>query len=405
MNKRNRFPLPHILLIFMMFLPQAKAQNHWFDEIKPIDGIIILDETPQEIKDLQMGDTFTPSVDIFLGLDKDTTTGTDRLSGDVVGNGRIWNDPSKPGMDDYLFVSPEERDDRNSSFDTFLEYMGINPEHARSGDVVGNGGGIHESQAYFYYHNLAKHIVSTFDQDFVSFSQDEKKVLREILNLMPLFGEQGKIVFLNPVQYPGFFFDEEVDEAPRLAKTGFDHSYPIFFNREMVYESFEKNTGIWISILIHELGHQAGVANHNLLEELGAKVALVASTDKELLKYEFDKNNTLEVVVYNHSFVNGFADVNITFRDQSSSLEGLAGQEIRDVCENLSFGGIQFENLHWESRPEVSDDGSHVIVNAKAWAKVKCHDKNTGVFYDRSRDVTFNVEIYTEEVKAHLKMK
>lgn len=406
MKMRNRIPLIKILLVLLMVLPYAKAQSSETKKFENVDGIIVVDEIPEGLSNFQMGDPLTPSVEIFLGLDKNkTNSGTSALSGDVVGNGRLWDDPAMPGMDDHLFISPEDRNNRNDHFNTFLEYMGIDPEQARSGDVVGNGGGVHESQAYFYYHNLAKHIVSTFDQEFVVFSDDEKKVLREILNLMPLFGEQGKLVFLSPEQYPGFFFDEEVDQAPRLAKTGYDHKYPIFFNRAMVYESFEKNTGTWISILIHELGHQVGVANHNLLEELGAKVALVASTEKEQLKYEFNKENVLEVIVYNHSFVNGVADVNITFRDQSAPLSGLAGKEVRDVCGNLSFGGIQFQNLHWNSRPKVSRDGTHVQVHANAWAKVKCHDKNTGVFYDRSRDVSFKVEIYTKEVKAKLEME
>lgn len=377
--KKQKLSILHIFLIFAVFATKISAKMH---EMTPTS---VLNETPLEM----------------VILNQVHSIETEARSGDVVGNGRIWDNPSL----DHLFLSPEEREDRNDRFDIFLDLMGIDPSEARSGDVVGNGGGVYETQAYFYYHNLAKHIVSTFDQDFVKFTDDEIVVLRRILDHMPLFGEQGKLVFLSQASQPGFFFEQNVDEAPRLAKTGFSFSYPIFINREMVYENFDKTSSQWINVLIHELGHQVGVKNHLLLEELGAKVATVAQTDKEQLRYHFDKDHSLEIVVFNHSFVNGVADVNVTFADQSVSLRGLNSQEIKGICGNLSFGGIQFENLHWEKRPGFLQAGEPLTVKAAAWAKVKCQDEAAGLFYDRSRDVTFDIVLETSSVEANIKIK
>lgn len=362
-------------------------------DLSKVDGIVLSDtlDFPTFTSDIS-------SVDVFLGI-----SGEDKgRSGDVVGNGRIWSNPDF-NLDD-LFLSPEDRLKRNSDFDNYLDLLGIDPTQARSGDVVGNGGGFYESQAYFYYHNLAKHIISSFEQTYVDFTEGEKVVLQRILDHTPIFGEEGKLIFLSQQGHPTFFFDEDVDPAPRVAKTGFDHTYPIFINRDMIYEKTERHSTFWIGVLVHELGHQVGVENHTFLEELGGKVALVARLDKDEISYTFDENNILQVIVYNHKFLHGTADITVNFRDLRSSTSSLKPVDLVSVCGILDFGGMVLKNLHWEDKPEMRNNvhGEYMQMVAKSWANVKCFDRSTGVFFDRSRDAKVIIQVFRGRLDVNL---
>ena len=328
------------------------------------------------------------------------------LSGDVVGNGMVGPHSifeSKSGFNG--FINKHERAKRNQLFNSYLENKGINIEMLRSGDVVGNGGGLYEAQAYFVYQNLDKMVTDTLEQESISLNNDERKILKEIGLVLQGTKKRGKLIFLNSKDFPNFFYDEKTDQAERLAKTGFGPQYPIFLNRDQIEKEFETDDLLWVSILIHELGHQAGVINHDTLDRIGAKVALVAGENREQLFYEIDKDNIIGITVDNHPVFNGVADIHITYNGYSHVLNVLNEDDHKEVCDNFTFGGLKINNLHWQSSLTLNEDGTYVKGKAGGWAEITCYNLEQSLYFSKKRDVDINLKIFKNDITGVLEYR
>ncbi|MCF8059540.1 MAG: hypothetical protein K9K67_09605 [Bacteriovoracaceae bacterium] len=330
------------------------------------------------------------------------------MSGDTVGNGFVIE------TDDYtidggnFFLSPEEREKRNDIFNEILENdlgdFWNDTTRSMSGDTVGNGGGLLESQAYFYYHNLVKHIISSFEQHFIEFNLTEKKVLLAILDILKKEDRNGKILFLSEFRYPNFFHTLGFDPAPRIAKTGFSPEFPIFVNLDAIYRS-NSNPRFWIGVLIHELGHQAGVAHHGFLDELGSKVMNVSEMNKSEIEMVIKENQVVELGYYNHDFIDGLPDLYVSYEQKLHSIDIGESQIFNNICgEGLNFGGVSLSNLHWKDRG-VFDVADTMKITAKGWASVKCLDEEAGIFYDKNLDIQVEISIADELVNSRIQLK
>ncbi len=335
------------------------------------------------------------------------------LSGDTVGNGRTQgglegdHDDDLDNFDDFydLFYGPEEREKLNHEFQNLLDQLGIDPTTIRSGDTVGNGGGLLEAQAAYTYVNLSKHIISTFEQNFIEFSDEDQNVLMEILSGIVKNPGPEKILFMSEKNHPGFFFKEGIDPAPRVAKTGFSLDFPIFINRDMVYRNIDMNSRYWIGLLIHEMGHQVGVRNHSYLDELGAKVVAVSEMNRTELGFIMAPRKIVEVSLYNHDFIDGTPDFTVSHNGHLHSVTDWRNASLQETCgPALSFSGVSLSNLHWKDRG-VNGPGTAMTIRAGAWAEVKCMDQRAGVFYNRVVDVEIELEIDSDRMKSKVKVQ
>lgn len=345
-------------------------------------------------------DEYSFDISIFTDINK-------ALSGDVVGNGSIieddWNVISNGNQneeEDDLFLKFNEREKRNNEFNSFLQNFGIDPAHLRGGDVVGNGGGLLEGQAYFYYHSLENHLLTALEQNAIEFSADERKVLQRILKSLPDMEQEGKIIFLDPSEYRGFFFTPGVDTAPRVAKTGHSMDFPIFINTSMVYKRIDGDLRFWLGTLVHELGHQVGIANHLFLEELGAKVISTSELSRDTITAEMGKGSRLEITSYNHYFIDGSADLFVSYNSQHHVVRDWDKDELRQVCGRHYFAGLLVDNLHWTQRA-LTDMSDGVLFHAGGWATIKCLNSQTGTFNNRHRN--FKLEVYVGDGEIQTK--
>ncbi|GEM_PF-1789395 len=327
------------------------------------------------------------------------------LSGDTVGNGYVIDNENHGTIDfDDIFLNPSVRESRNLQFKINLDSIGIDPRNIRSGDTVGNGGGLLEAQVSFYYHNLAKHIISSFEQSFVNFDENENKVLLDILNILSDYEGEGKVIFLSEADYPDFFHLKGFDPAPRVAKTGFSSEFPIFINRDLAYRRMD-NPRLWIGLLIHELGHQVGVGNHTFLEELGTKVINVSEVNKAEIEMTITEDLIVGLGYYNHDFVDGVPDLYVTYGEKLHRIEGWSNQGFREVCgKGLYYGGVSISNLHWKDRG-LTDMVYDLRVTAGGWASVKCLDKAAGVYYNEYVDIEVVVNIGDGPMNTEVKIK
>src|SRR5690606_26902362 len=113
-----------------------------------------------------------------------------------------------------------------------------------SGDIVGNGGGLVEQNFQFAYDKAAEFIDQCIKKSSCGVSEDDLEILNEIkLTIISNWGSKDRLKFI-PHTFSDFFHDEK-DYEIRIAKTGFDPSFPILINLSLAYrnESFAYDFG------------------------------------------------------------------------------------------------------------------------------------------------------------------
>ncbi len=321
--------------------------------------------------------------------------GDQRFSGDIVGNGWERNDHDNPdnlGDHEHLRLKRFEIKKRNTDFQEFLNEMEFDEREFQSGDIVGNGSGFHENQAAFFYQSLSKNIVSSLQQHAVHFDEIERRVLMDILNILQEDSSKAKIIFINESEFKGFFYDSDLEKSPRIAKTGFDRSFPIFVNREMVEKRIDSSPFLWVSLLIHELGHQTGIASHSFLDKLGAKVRLVLSIGEESLTYPIIGTNGIKVLAINHYVSDGLPDMMVLYQNRVKGIEGWDVHSLKESCGANRFDGFHVINMHWKDKSFFGVE-MNMTIPMGAWAHVRCQNMMSGAFYNQIINMDLKVEV------------
>jgi hypothetical protein len=190
-----------------------------------------------------------------------------------------------------VYLSDTERESRNADFNKISERVLAQ----RSGsDIIGNGAGLAEQNITYLFRHLDRYLILGLNQGEFLDSQ-QKEIVRKMLKLVlkNRFNDKA-LIFLNSNIFEDFFHDV-LDPEERIAKTGFSSEFPIFFNINQVYRTGLANeVSSLLGILIHELGHQGGVASHHYLDELSADLRMLfesfyssVSVDYEGLEFSF----------------------------------------------------------------------------------------------------------------------
>jgi hypothetical protein len=322
-------------------------------------------------------------------------------SGDVVGNGRIIIDDFFLDVDDStIYLKEDEVLFRNQQFDYILDNLDLDPLSSGTGDVVGNGGGFIESLTYFYFQTLERHISSSLSQKQITFDPFERRILSRMLSYIPSM-RGDKLRFISGRKAKVLFYISGLDAAPRLAKTGFSPNYPIYFNTDLLYKEVKAKPELLLGLLVHELGHQLGVADHGILDNLGAKVVQVANANEQKVSTILEDGD-LEVTIQNHFFQSAPSDVFISYGNRSVEVLKWKPEQLRSICGREYIQSAFVYNFHWSSR--LFDFGSEVLLTAKGWLDVKCFNSETGKFSRVERNLEVLIDISDGEVKGDLKV-
>lgn len=257
-----------------------------------------------------------------------------------------------------------------------------------SGDIVGNGGGLTEQNFISAYYNTQTAIQNCLDNFECGVTDEERKVLKEIDSVyIEKFNQERPLIFLNEEVANGFFKSEE-DQATRIAKTGFTAESPIFINLNEA-ASISTNISAMIGIIIHELGHQTGIANHSALDQVGAKVRNLWASKSKIYKFEL-KSGDLDVRLFSSEVNYITSKLSYTFNGETKSLNYDIFNEIK--CENNSeVYGFNLSNGHW-SRPISTDRRSQVALNY--WIEIYCKDLN-GQINTTESDLTLTFRFHS----------
>jgi hypothetical protein len=151
------------------------------------------------------------------------------------------------------------------------------------GDWVGNGAGLAENNILFSYWNLESSYKQALSE--ASLTTEEKNLLQKMLDVLSEeLGTNEQVRFLSGQKYPRFFPLDNHGNI-RIAVTGDKVGSLIYFNTDLLYQREEgKIVALSVtqatSLLVHELGHHHGIKNHQVLDQLGSKVAMSLQRDQ-----------------------------------------------------------------------------------------------------------------------------
>lgn len=263
-------------------------------------------------------------------------------------------------------MTPEEVKLLNGFFDRELMDFREIIRDARDGDVVGNGGGHLEGQVQFYLSSLSSFIKTALNQNMINFSNQEKAILDVILK--NIAQKQPEIVYVDG--NPKNFFNDQHDGEIRIAKTGFSLEYPIFINRTLAYKILKAEEKFnSVALLVHELGHQAGIKSHSLLDTLGSKVSIVTEFTRSNIRYDVYAGE-VSIDFFNHGVYNSRSSILVNYFNQTLNINSWDHRAIQARCGGDLAAGFQIENPHWLSRIEA--DRKYRVISFGGWMNIVC---------------------------------
>ncbi len=289
----------------------------------------------------------------------------------------------------FRFLTEDEVMEANIGFENFLSNFSETLERALRGDVVGNGGGLLEGQAYFDYRSLPKFIANAFEQTVVEFSNFEREVLVAIIKNMASDEMEKKLIFLDDLD---FFRD---DNEIKAAKTGFSAHYPIYINRPFLYQQLLNDRSALITLLVHELGHQTGVKSHSFLDALGSKLQFLVKLNTEQRSL-FVEGKHFEITIYNHAVVGASSDIEAVYQNRVYRIQKFDYEVLKKKCGLFKPVGYQVFNPYWRER--VRRIGSSFRFTLGGWIMVKCTD-DVGNFFNLDADFTIDFRIEKREIQ------
>ncbi|WP_127718190.1 hypothetical protein [Halobacteriovorax sp. HLS] len=283
-----------------------------------------------------------------------------------------------------IMLSPQRRIELNREFSIqtapLIDAFG-------SGDIVGNGGGLLEQNFYHAYYSVQTAIENCLSNIQCYTNSDQKKVLKDINNLfIKKIGQKNILIFLKNSQ-TNDFFEDEYDNTQRLAKTGFSYEHPIFINLERA-ESITNNVPAMISILIHELGHQVGIASHGYLDRISAKVRRDWDANWTVSTQEVGQRN-LDIRLF--STPNNFISAKLSY-ELDGKVKSLNSEIFKQLkCnDGESLYGFYLSNGHW-SRPTATRHFHSVEISY--WLDVYCKD-TYGSIWAAQKDLTVTFDFH-----------
>lgn len=258
-----------------------------------------------------------------------------------------------------------------------------------NGDIVGNGAGLAELNMAYVYRSIPSFVDRYLSSAAFNLSPSDKAALvairniaqdRETLSDVFEFVEEADLFLLFP------------EESQRIALTGFSPEFPIYINKTLLYQTsgLAENLPMLASILIHELGHQAGIRSHKYLDYLGA--AVQSYLEKRFSVHSLDMGGKLSVNILNRA-PDDYAtpQVFITYRDNSVDITNILRAQA--VCPDAKAAlAFDIRNAHWE-RPQTN-----ASARFNFWSKLICPHKGTTRSYERD----YSIRIGLPELEAEL---
>jgi len=259
--------------------------------------------------------------------------------------------------------------------------------HLRGGDIIGNGGGIVESQFEFAYQNLYKYIQEYLITNRPLMDINDYVALASIANIRNQ---------MNVSDFALIFIDEEnglfdnTDIPHRTAMTGNYPGAPILINRSQLYDPISGKALLYqedaVAILIHEIGHQAGIENHSYLDQLGNYVKSFIVDKTMRISKELDNNEIVSFIVKNPIEESLLYEAQIVTSTKIYDVKEYVDRDLK-CPEGMRLHDIVLWNLHWLR--SKSDNDVHVGL----WTDILCEEIESESLYSYRVDIAFEITL------------
>jgi predicted Zn-dependent protease with MMP-like domain len=258
------------------------------------------------------------------------------------------------------------------------------------GVVVGNGAGIAENNFQYAYQSLDTILKNCLHLSPCNIDSEETELVKKIIAIVENNeNKKDRLVFLSEKRNPGFFTTGEIEEN-RIAKTFLNADSSIYINVDQLYRENGESAISYeqvIAILVHELGHQTGIAEHAPLDILGTKIASFALSHIEHYAFDIDdENKSVDVLIGNFNFpVKSSLIIFNGKNNDSLNLTEVLYNSLECKYSSESFAGVELSNGHFEFDSKNN-------LNFKAWVKVQCFESfsESMMIYKKNLSLSFD---------------
>lgn len=233
------------------------------------------------------------------------------------------------------------------------------------GVIVGNGAGVVEANFQHAYQVLDQ-LIPAYNENSEVNSESEKILLQKIHRIIQdNLHNRDRFRFLSESMHPGFF-DTGLSELSRIAKTGDRPGDVIYINSDLLYK--DKKPALTfkqiVSLVFHEVGHQTGELNHQLLDSIGADIASYLDVQTHHYQYKEKENHAIFSITNFSTQQNKMPILFLNWKNEkvhnlsSAVWAGFDCPPKQTVSAELSNGHFQFT-------------AEHRLV-FRAWLQVQC---------------------------------
>lgn len=276
----------------------------------------------------------------------------------------------------------------------FLSLIAASMNALAGGSLIGNGAGLVENNFQYVYSSLPTVYSNCLSNNSCGLSESEMVLVQKILNVIELNKDNSKrLQFVQESDVHGFF-TTGVGEKHRIAKTGLTAEDPIYINVNQLYDSNGRaalDFGTIVSILTHELGHQAGETDHARLDILGTKFKKVFTQKITNHVTNFGTvDSAVEILVLNNEFPVKTADLFLSWSDVGA--QRLTTAVIPAInCSGIgsTVAGFEFYNGHYFISEKSTS--ARPVIGFGLWLNVFCYNSKDDSLITEKIDVKLEI--------------
>jgi hypothetical protein len=243
----------------------------------------------------------------------------------------------------------------------------------RAGTIVGNGAGLVEQNIFYAYDNLPKAIDSCMSVPAICpLTAQDSTVLTSISQIARQNSTlKQRLDFVSETTSPGYF-DTGLGQVHRIAKTELHPGSLISINRDLLYLQNglpALDIPAITAILIHELGHQGGILDHDYLDDLGARVRSVLQSELFVLSYKVPSGE-LSIQSMNYSGLSSTADLYFSDGSDPTALHSFVARAAHCPLPSQTLIGWSLTNGHWDAQLDLQ--AAHPTLGFSAWLNIRC---------------------------------
>ena len=281
---------------------------------------------------------------------------------------------------------------------------------SRGGDIIGNGGGIAESNFVHAYARIYKLIDNCLSSNYCTRNE---KDFYDLLNIREASANNirniDRLIFSSPDKMPEIFYTHDADVV-RLAVTGLKATDPIYVNLDLLYtkkngkEFPALSYGEIVAILIHEMGHNVGIKDHTHLDFLGSLVR--DFMEQRFFSEQYHVGNNTNSTVFDINLMNFSDEMKISefwinWKSHSFNITDKVYMGSHCSSGDKPFS-IKYTNYHRE-KPIVTGHLKTQAINI--WAQLICVDGAVKRVEIIDTYIYLNVDLKTGKSSIQLKLK